>query len=181
MKTKMNTRNFKSLSAIVLVSFFVALSSFTSANEGDTSNNKSTVSARLEALMNQTAQSLRYVAPRNIEPEFASTEMERLDNLAARTEESLKYNAADFIEAEEVASAKDRLDKFADAVVASVRYIAPAAEESIAITAEQERLDAYFAQVETTLKYRAPTAENQSPDLNGKAKETESILADLNK
>jgi hypothetical protein len=181
MKTKMNTRNFKSLSAVVLVSFFVALSSLTRANEGDTSNSKYSASARLETLMNNTTQAIRYVAPRNVEPDYTSAEIERLDRLAACTEESLKYNAAEYTEAEEVATAMDRLEQLANATIASVKYSAPAAEESVTLTVEQERLDEYFAHVETSLKYKAPAVDNQSINLNSDANENESMLADIQK
>jgi hypothetical protein len=155
MKTKMNLSNLKKL--VLTACFAVAMitGTYTQPNGGFAKANLMVLSS-LEALMVSVEQSVRYVAPAELENYDVSAEMERLEALAAASEESLKYVAPLAEEAAENALEMERLEMLADATEASLKYVAPAAEETETVSGEMERLDILAAATEASLQYRAP-------------------------
>ena len=106
----------------------IATGSFSQPNPNVYRNDELNSMIRLEALMNASELSIRFVAPAAEETEAIVSAQESLNNLADATEASIKYKAPAIADDNKVAPELERLDKLADLTENNIRYEAPAAE-----------------------------------------------------
>jgi hypothetical protein len=175
MKTKMNISKLKKGLVTICSALVITTGSFTQPNPSVNPNDEMTSIARLEAFMNGTEQSIRFVAPAVVEDE-AIAARERLNILADGIEVTLKYEAP----AAEVAPEMERLDNLADVTECSMKYQAPAAEQG-EVAPELASLDIFAASVEKTLAFKAPAVEDAPESDNIQDNSTEIMLANKTK
>jgi uncharacterized protein involved in tolerance to divalent cations len=125
MKTKMNISNLKKVAITACVALVMITGSFTQLRAEGRENQYMTSQTRLENLMNNMEQSVRYTVPEVPETEVVSAEMEGLENLALIIEASLKYNAPAADGANAVSPELERLEMLAVTAEAFLKYQAP--------------------------------------------------------
>jgi len=128
MKTNINISNLKKM--VVTFAATMVLTAGTFANPANSKEETIYVN-RLEALMNETEQSVRFIAPAVEESQEVVLAMEELNEMADLTEASVKYVAPVVEESQEVASAFEGLDKLAADIEAAVAFKAPRADDSM--------------------------------------------------
>jgi hypothetical protein len=178
MKTKINLSNLKKTAVTIAAAMVLTTGTFASSTPA---NNKEMVSAsRLDALMNSTEQSIRFVAPAVEESQDVYYAIEELNALAETTEASVKYVAP---AAEEVTVAPEieSLNALAVAIEATIKYAAPVIEETEEVAAAIEGLDKLATVTETAVAFRAPQADASMESKPTGNQMTSLILADETK
>jgi hypothetical protein len=178
MKTKINISNLKKMVVTIATAMVLTTGTYASSTPA---NNEETVSAsRLEALMNATEQSIRFVAPAVEESQDVYYAFEELNALAETTEASVKY-VAPSAEEEAVAPEIESLNAMAETIEANIKYVAPVVEESEEVATAIEGLDKLAAETETAVAFRAPQAENAMVSDTTENAMTNTMLADETK
>lgn len=179
MKTKMNTSNLKKATATVIAFVMINTGIFAQPAQDNTGSSYIASLVRLEALMNVTAQSLRYVAPADADYEEVSAELENIDFLNASMEASLQYSAADYVTMEETRTAMDQLEVLFTETESKLRYSAADCAAAEVLSSEEANLQALFGTTEESLKYNPPAAEMLFASELAEVNTNETILAEM--
>jgi hypothetical protein len=178
MKTKINISNLKKMVVTIAAAMVLTTGTFASSTPA---NNEEMVSAsRLEALMNATEQSIRFVAPAVEESQDVYYALEELNALAEKTEASVKY-VAPAAEEEALAPEFESLNAMAAEIEANVKYVAPSLVETEETAFALENLDKLAADIETAIAFKAPQADDAIESETTETEVTNSMLADQTK
>ena len=174
MKTKIDISNLKKMVVTIAAAMVLTTGTFASSTPA---NNEEMVSAsRLEALMNATEQSIRFVAPAVEESQDVFYAMEELNALAETTEASAKY-VAPAAEEEALAPEIESLNTLAETIEANIKYVAPVNEETEEVAAAIEGLDRLANATETAVAFKAPRVDDSIESDSTENQMTNSILA----
>ena len=165
MKTKMNTSNLKKATATVIAFLMISTGIFAQPAQNNTGSSYIASLIRLEALMNVTAQSLRYVAPANADYEDVSSEMENIDFLNASMEETR--------------TAMNQLEVLFTETESKLRYSAADCAAAEVLSSEEVNLQALLGATEESLKYNPPAAEMLFASELAEVNTNETILAEM--
>jgi hypothetical protein len=178
MKTKINISNLKKIGITIAAAMMLTTGTFASSTSA---RNEEMISAsRLEALMNATEQSVRFVAPAVEESQEVYYAIEELNALAETTEASVKY-VAPAAEEETVAPEMESLNALAVNIEANIRYVAPAVEETEEVAAAIEELDRLASATETAVAFKAPRVDDSIESATTENQMSNSMLADKTK
>jgi hypothetical protein len=178
MKTKINISNLKKM--VVTIAAAMVLTTGTFAGSTPAHNEEMVSASMLEALMNATEQSVRFVAPAVEESQDVYYAIEELNALAETTEASVKY-VAPAAEEETVAPEIESLNALAVTIEVNIKYAAPAVEETEEVAAAFEELDSLAAATETAVAFKAPRADDAMESAATENQMTDSMLADKTK
>jgi hypothetical protein len=178
MKTRNNISNLKKM--VVTIAAAMVLTTGTFASSTPASMEKMIPSVRLDALMNATEQSIRFVAPAVEESQDVYYAMEELNTLAESVEASVKY-VAPAIEDETVAPEIENLNALAESIESDIKYVAPAVEETAEVASAMEELDKLAASTEAAVAFKAPEADDTTKSVSSEKKDTNLMLADETK
>ncbi len=179
MKTKMNTSNLKKATVTVIAFLMINTGIFAQPAQDNTGSSYIASLVRLEALMNVTAQSLRYVAPLNADCDDVNAALDNIDFLNASMETSLQYSAADYVEIEETHAAMNQLEVLCAETASKLRYDADDYTAAEKLSYEEVSLHQLFDAEEESLKYNPPAAEMLFASELAEANTNEIILADM--
>jgi hypothetical protein len=129
MKTTMKISKLKKGIVTLCSALVITTGSYTQPNPDVYRNDEMASMIRLEALMNTTEQSIRFVAPLAEETETIASAEERLNLLADETEASLKYEAP-LVELAETSPEMERLELYAAQIEQTLVFRAPAVEDT---------------------------------------------------
>jgi hypothetical protein len=127
MKTSNNISNLKKMVITLSAALVLTATSFASNNATSCKSEEMNSAARLEALMNSTEQSLKFVAPSTQESVEVYSAFERLNEMAETTAASIVYVAP---AVEEASAELESLNVIAASTEASIKYVAPAADDA---------------------------------------------------
>jgi hypothetical protein len=157
MKTTKNISNLKKLALIACMSLVISTASFAGNHAAKEAMESA---ARLEATMNATEASVKFIAPAVNESYEAAMALANLEMLADATEASLKYAAPAVDENAEAECAAERLALLAATTEAAIMYQAPSATEMDEVLPAMERLALLADSTETAMRYEAPAVDS---------------------